>query len=329
MANFVSLVKSIDLIFIIGFIYLQKVMNIKDLQYLLAVADLRHFGKAAEHCHISQPTLSMQLKKLEAELGIQLFERQHKNVMTTSAGEKIIAQTRVIIEQVNHLKTLAQHIRDPLSGEFHLGAIPTVGPYLLPHILPALKKQLPNMHFYLQEGQTHQVVEQLRKGQLDAVILALPISGIEEFICRPLFRENFILALPIDHRLVHQVEVTTANIDAEELLLLGEGHCLKDHALDVCQHIKNQYHPRYQGTSLEMLKHMVAMGEGITLLPQLAANETRHQQIALKSFKHPAPHRKIGMLWRVSSAKKACCSQIIDCIQQVMAKQPGIEISSY
>lgn len=300
-------------------------MNIKDLRYLLAVADLKHFGKAAERCHISQPTLSMQLKKLEGEFGVQLFERHHKNVMVTSAGEKIISQARVVLEQVEHLKTLAQQIRDPLSGDFHLGVIPTVGPYLLPHVLPALKRHLPNIHFYLQEGQTHQIVEQLKQGQLDAIILALPIAGIDEFICRPLFHEDFVLAVPSAHQLASQSEVTVDSIDPNELLLLGEGHCLKDHALDVCQHIKNQYHPRYQGTSLAMLQYMVAMGEGITLLPKLVANGVQQQQLSLIPFRAPVPHRKIGMLWRVSSTKKACCSQIIECIQQVMSGQDGID----
>ncbi len=294
-------------------------MNIKDLQYLVAVADLQRFGRAAERCHVSQPTLSMQLKKLEETLGLQLFERQPKHVMPTSAGEQVIAQARVVLQDIEALTVLAQQIRAPLSGTFHLGAIPTLGPYLLPRVLPYFKQQLPNLRFQLQEMQTHTLITQLKQGQLDAILLALPVAGIDDFICRPLFEEDFVLAVPKDHALAAQDTLTIDAVSVDELLLLGEGHCLKDHALSVCQHIRNPDHARYQGTSLSMLIQMVALGEGITLLPKLVADTVNTPEVALQTFTAPAPHRQIGMLWRTSSAKKAACQHIMDCIKTAVA----------
>ncbi|WP_040953697.1 LysR substrate-binding domain-containing protein, partial [Coxiella burnetii] len=205
-------------------------MNIRDLKYLLAVADSAHFGKAAEKCFVSQPTLSAQLKKLEEELGVRLFERNNKRVLITPIGQIIAAQVRVILQEVEKLKVLAQNAQDPFAGVFHLGIIPTLGPYLLPIILEIFKKRLPKLNLVVYENKTENILHELQQGRLDAVILALPVSA-PNLVVQELFCEPFYVALPKHHPLAKKKSVTLADLEKETLLLLEEGHCLREQAL--------------------------------------------------------------------------------------------------
>jgi LysR family hydrogen peroxide-inducible transcriptional activator len=278
-------------------------MNIRDLKYLVAVADERHFGRAARLSHVSQPTLSMQLKKLEETLGVQLFERNNKQVMITQAGSEIAERARIILRDVDALYASAKAAQDPLAGEFRLGAFPTLAPYFLPPVIPKLRKQLPSMKFLLIEEKTDRLIERLKKGLLDAALLALPIQqeGLET---RSLFTDPFLLAVPQGHRLAKRRQVTRRDIADEELLLLEEGHCLRAQALEVCSVIGASEHEDFRATSLETLRQMVAAGVGITLIPKLARRED--DGIAYIPFGDPAPFRTIGLVWRKGTARREC-----------------------
>ncbi len=278
-------------------------MNLRDLHYLVAVADLKHFGKAAESCHVSQPTLSAQIKKLEDYLGVQLIERNSKQVMLTPVGEDIVARARVIISDAEQIKIMAKQSINPETGSLTLGVIPTLAPYLLPHVVPILKEHYPQLALYFYEDKTAHLLEKLSQGELDAIILALPVPH-EGLNIRKLFSEPFFVAMPNDHPLREHEEVCSDELNDENLLLLAEGHCLRDQALEVCTHIGMQQQAPFSATSLETLRQMVAAGAGITLLPALAVHTkiANSEQICVKPFSNPQPVREIAMLWRKSSA---------------------------
>ena len=284
-------------------------MNLKDLKYLLALAEYRHFGKAAKACSVSQPTLSIQLKKLEQALGVQLFERGQKKVLITTAGLSIVEQAKNVLCAVNELERLAKLANDPFSGELRLGLIPSLGPYLLPHILPVIKRQLPKLKLYLYEDKTEALLMQLQQGGLDAVILALPVP-YKGLIVQTLFKEPFFLVMPVSHSSYNSKELHLKDLNHDNLILLEEGHCLRDQALEVVCYEKSKLEEKmnYRATSLETLRHMVASGAGITLLPLLALEE--QPLIVNKPFAVPIPERKIGMLWRKASALEPCCKSI-------------------
>ncbi|TLY47116.1 MAG: LysR family transcriptional regulator [Gammaproteobacteria bacterium] len=285
-------------------------MNLKDLKYLLALAEYRHFGKAAKACSVSQPTLSIQLKKLEQALGVQVFERGQKRVLITASGLSIVEQAKNVLSAVNELERLAKLANDPFSGELRLGVIPSLGPYLLPHILPIIKQQLPKLTLYLYEDKTEALLAQLEQGNLDAVILALPVQH-KGLIVQTLFKEPFFLVMPVSHSLHNSKELHLKDLNHDNLLLLEEGHCLRDQALEVICHEKSKLEEKmnYRATSLETLRHMVASGAGITLLPLLALEE--QPLIVNKPFVAPIPERKIGMLWRKGSALEPCCKKLV------------------
>lgn len=294
-------------------------MNIRDLTYLVAVADFRHFGKAAEACFVSQPTLSTQLKKLEDELNVLIFERNNKQVMLTNAGKVLITQARTILREVDELKQLAKLSSDPMSGPFKIGIIPTLGPYLLPHIISPLKARFPKCEFFLVEAKTEDCLKELQEGKLDAAIMALPVAETH-FHCQPLFKEDFLLAVPKAHRLSKKKSIKLSDLDDETILLLEEGHCLRDQALDICSN--NNIHEKvgFRATSLETLRHMVAVGSGITLLPQLAVttNPENNKSLSITPFQSPTPKRELAMIWRKHTARKACSEAIADLIQQTI-----------
>lgn len=289
-------------------------MNLRDLQYLVAVADTQHFGKAADQCFVSQPTLSMQIKKLEQELGITAFERTNKQVLLTPAGEALAAQARIVLEEANTLREIAKQSQNPLSGTIKLGVIPTLGPYLLPHAVAKLRRQLPEIEFMFIERQTEQLLEQLKKGHLDAIILALPVDA-HGLTVRKLFSEFFMAAVPSDHPLAQRKRIKLEDLQQETLLLLEEGHCLRDQALAVCQKFDGPQAGSFAATSLETLRNMVAMGSGITLLPSLATEgfKASGKQVAIIPFTKPAPHRQIAMLWRTRTPKTQCMHAIASC----------------
>ncbi|MDX2164632.1 MAG: LysR substrate-binding domain-containing protein [Gammaproteobacteria bacterium] len=286
-------------------------MNIRDLKYLVAVVESEHFGQAAEQCCVSQPTLSMQLKKLEDELGVQLFERNNKCVMTTPIGKQLAEQAKRILGEINTLKNIASNSKDPCSGDFHLGIIPTMGPYLLPQLLSALKKHLTKLNLIVFENKTENILKELHSGLLDAVILALPVEK-EGLVCHELFREEFILALPKDHLLTKKNKVNLSDIRHEELLLLEDGHCLREQIMDACHMLSSQEKTGFKATSLETLKHLVASGLGVTLLPEMMVEKSAKNsgQVVFKHFAKPAPSRKVAILWRKNSARMVCCEKL-------------------
>lgn len=300
-------------------------MNIRDLTYLIAIADHRHFGKAADACFVSQPALSMQIKKLEEMLGVQLIERNTKSIMLTDIGERIVKQARDILTKVDTLKETAKSARDPLSGDLRLGLIPTLAPYLLPHIMPTLSKQFPNLHFYLIEEQTHILLKQLQEGKIDAAILALPLEE-EEFTAIPLFEEPFLLATPKHHPLTKRKTVKITDLQNISLLLLTEGHCLRDQALSFCHSIHTNEVKTFRATSLETLRYMIANNAGITLMPELACRPT--EGICYLPFPKPAPTRTIGLVLRSSAPKLTALQKIAENIKKSLGKYcKGVKVS--
>lgn len=279
-------------------------MNLRDLKYLVALADTRHFGKAAERCFVSQPTLSAQIRKLEDYLGVSLVERQPRNVALTAAGEQVVERARRVIRDTDDIIELAQLSRDPLAGKLRIGLIPTIGPYLLPRVMLKLRKALPKLQVLLYEYQTRVLLQKLRAGELDMGVLALPVDE-DGFETRELYREPFLVAMPAEHRFARQATVKLAELGGEKLLLLEDGHCLRDQALEVCSLLAVEEATDFRATSLETLRQMVASGLGITLLPQLAAEGpfAAGKTLVTKPFNAPPPGRTVGTVWRKSSTR--------------------------
>ncbi|HYB33082.1 MAG TPA: LysR substrate-binding domain-containing protein [Steroidobacteraceae bacterium] len=281
-------------------------LKLRDLRYLVALADQRHFGRAAARCFVSQPTLSAQLKKLEQALGVQLIERAPNNVSLTPAGAEIVTRARRILEASDEVVTLARSQRDPLAGRLRVALLPTIGPYLLPRVAPLIRRSLPRLELRLYEYQTAPLLEKLHDGELDLGVLALPVelAGLE---AHELYREAFLLALPERHPLAAHDSVRVADLKGETLLLLEDGHCLRDQALEVCNRAGVREQQDFRATSLETLRQMVATGAGVTLLPELAGSGAYRSArgVALRPFARPAPQRRIGAVWRKSTARRA------------------------
>jgi len=292
-------------------------LKLKDLRYLVAVAEQRHFGRAAAQCFVSQPTLSAQLKKLEESLGVQLIERAPHNVTLTPAGEEIVGRARRILEASDEMVTLARSQRDPLGGRLRVALLPTIGPYLLPHVAPLVRKALPRLELRLYEYQTGPMLEKLRNGELDVGILALPVDldGLES---RELYREAFTVALPERHPLAGREQLRVGDLKGETLLLLEEGHCLRDQALEVCSRTAVRDAQDFRATSLETLRQMVATGAGVTLLPELAGRGAYRNArgVVLRPFAKPAPVRHIGALWRKTTARRAAIEALSQLISE-------------
>jgi LysR family transcriptional regulator, hydrogen peroxide-inducible genes activator len=300
-------------------------LKLKDLRYLVAVADTRHFGQAAARCFVSQPTLSAQLKKLEDYLGVQLVERHPRRIALTEAGAQVVARARRIIEASDEIVSLTALQRDPLSGRLRVALLPTIGPYLLPLVAARIRKKLPRIELLLYEYQTGPMLEHLQAGDIDMGILALPVpaDGLAE---RALFDEPFVVAVPESHALGARRSLKTADLDGQTLLLLEDGHCLRDQALDVCSHSQVHEKQDFRATSLETLRQMVASGGGITLLPQLASTGAygHARGVAIVPFARPAPVRHIGALWRRTTARQ----EAIDAVCDVIADAAGKVVSS-
>jgi len=298
-------------------------VNLRDLQYLVAVADHRHFGRAAEACFVSQPTLSTQLKKLEQELGVELIERNPRQIMLTEVGQLVVERARIVLEETENIERIARHAQDPASGTIRIGLFPTLAPYLLPHVVPRIHARFPDLELLLVEEKTDTVLEQLRDGRLDAGLLALPIDD-DQLPQEPLFSEDFVLAMPRNHPLAADGgPVTTTALEREQVLLLEEGHCLRDQALAVCQLAGASERSGFRATSLETLRQMVAAGVGITLLPRLAVQPPvpPSDEIALRPFRAPIPRRHIAMLWRKTSVYRDFLPQLADIIRDL---PPGL-----
>ena len=291
-------------------------MNLRTLRYLVALDDKRHFGQAADACFVSQPTLSAQIKKLEEELGVELVERRHKNVLFTPIGAEITKRARRIIQQTDEMVELARSQQDPMVGQVRLGFIPTLAPYLLPHVLPSLHSRYPQLRCLLFEFQTLVALERLDRGELDAAVLALPVplEGLEH---RVLFEEPFFVAVAREHPLAARGSVAIEALREETLLLLEDGHCLRDQALDICSRVDVHETHDLRATSLETLRQMVATNIGVTLLPGLAIRE--HDEVATLAIQPRSPCRSIAMVWRSSNPRDTTLSLLAETMTEAMA----------
>lgn len=294
-------------------------MNLKDLKYLVALADTGHFGKAAERTFVSQPTLSAQLKKLEQYLGVKLVERQPKNVQLTDVGKQIVVRARRMLDLGDEIIALGRNNTDPFAGKLKVGLIPTIGPYLLPRVMQKLRKALPHLGLMLYEHQTEALLKRLRDGEIDLGIMALPIAldGLES---RQLYGEAFTVALPNNHPLAIKANIKVQDLKGQTLLLLEDGHCLRDQALEVCSRIDVREAEDFRATSLETLRQMVVAGLGITLLPQTAVEPPFGSQrgLTIRQFAKPAPTRTVGAVWRKSSTRASAIMAVCDVLDHAM-----------
>lgn len=297
-------------------------INFRDLRYLVAVADYGHFGRAASACYVSQPTLSTQIKKLEHYLGVQLIERTNKQVMLTPTGRSIADRARRILNDVAEIVDQARAAGDPMAGDLRIGLIPTVGPYLLPHLVPALASATPSLRPLLYEEQTRHLLDDLHRGDLDAAVMAVPVED-EGLNHTSLFHEPFYLAMPGDHALARREAIDLGDLEAESLLLLEEGHCLRDQALDVCSMVGAREEVSFRATSMETLRQMVAAGLGMTLLPALAAHTEAGgepgQGMTLRPFRARAPERELALFWRKGAAREPAINAVADVIRELDA----------
>jgi LysR family hydrogen peroxide-inducible transcriptional activator len=296
-------------------------MNLRDLRYLVALADTRHFGKAAERSFVSQPTLSAQIKKLENYLGVQLIERQPRRVTLTDTGARILPIARRILQDSDEIVSLARNEHDPLSGKMKMALIPTIGPYLLPLVTRRLRRQLPRLKLMLYEHQTQPLLERLRGGDIEVGVLALPVP-LDGLVARELYDEPFSVAMPNDNPLAKKHNVKLDDLKGETLLLLEDGHCLRDQALDVCSRIDVKESEDYRATSLETLRQMVAAGLGVTLLPDLATRGPfgSGHGLTVKPFAKPVPSRTVGAVWRKSSSRTEAIKAVCDVISGTVSE---------
>lgn len=278
-------------------------MTLTDLRYLLALARERHFGRAAEKCHVSQPTLSVAIKKVEEELGVQLFERGATEVKITATGQRIVSQAEKVLLEAAQIPEIAAAGKDPLAGPLRVGVIYTIGPYLLPRLIPRVHELAPRMPLIIQENYTTRLVEALKRGDLDVIILSLPFeeAGV---VAQPVYDEPFRVLMPANHPWTDLQRIDPERLAEDQLLLLGAGNCFRDQVLEVCPHFRNVggLQRTLEGSSLETIRHMVATGLGVTVLPSSAADELPVQNplVAVRPFSDPQPTRRIALAWRVT-----------------------------
>jgi LysR family hydrogen peroxide-inducible transcriptional activator len=295
-------------------------MNLRDLKYLVALADHKHFGHAAAACFVSQPTLSTQIKKLEEELGVPLVERAPRKVMLTPAGRDAADRARRIVAEVEQMKEAARRSQDPEAGTVRLGIFPTLGPYLLPHVVPRIRTRFPQLELLLIEEKSDVLLSRLREGKLDAGLLALPLQD-DQLHTEFLFEEPFLLAVPEAHPLAERDSLSLGELSNQQLLLLEDGHCLREQALDVCRISGANEKSEFRATSLETLRQMVAANVGITLLPTLAVKPpvARSDNIHLLGFTDSHPSRRIAMVWRRSSAMAGFLQELAKVFRELPA----------
>src|SRR6187455_154275 len=281
-------------------------MTLTELKYIVAVAREKHFGKAAEACFVSQPTLSVAIKKLEEELEVKLFERSANEVTVTPLGEEIVRQAQSVLEQAASIKEIAKRGKDPLAGPLRLGVIYTIGPYLLPDLVRQAIARTPQMPLMLQENFTVRLLEMLRTGEIDCAIMAEPFPDTGLAIA-PLYDEPFLAAVPKAHPLAKRKSISADELKLEKMLLLGTGHCFRDHVLEVCPEYAqftsgatDGMRKTFEGSSLETIKYMVASGMGVTVVPQLSVPAERQAHVAYVPFDEPVPMRRVVLAWRRS-----------------------------
>ncbi len=299
-------------------------MTLTELRYIIAVARERHFGRAADACFVSQPTLSVAVRKLEEELGVTLFERARQEVSVTPVGERIIEQAARVLEETERVRLLAQQGRDPLQGPLRVGAILTVGPYLLPGLVSLMHKRAPRMPLVLEENYTAKLSERLRQGELDVIIVALPFE-MPGVVTETLYFEPFVVVLPASHPWCRRKAIDANDLATQNLLLLGAGHCFRDQVLDACPScnraalIDGEIQQTVEGSSLETIRYMVASGIGITVLPCSAVGKEQYARklLAVRPFREPVPGRHVVVAWRESFPRPQAIATlkeaILDC----------------
>jgi LysR family hydrogen peroxide-inducible transcriptional activator len=293
-------------------------MNLSDLRYALAVAQEKHFRKAAQRCFISQPALSLSIQRLEGELGVKLFERNRKEVTVTPAGLLVLEQAQRTLEEADKIKLVAQQHHNPLAGVLKLGVIFTIGPYLLPDLIPLLHEKAPLMALDVEENTTANLAELLKNGKIDIAIIALPfvLPNIET---RALYDEPFAVVTPKNHPLANQKTIDPHTLNNEKVLLLASGHCFSNQVLEACPQLHQHSSDVLQGNSLETVRHMVASGLGITVLPQSAlVDRYKNPLLKIIPFSEPAPSRRVAIAWRKSYAR----TQAIDALMSAIASLP-------
>lgn len=283
-------------------------MTLTEFKYLVTLAQELHFGKAASKCFVSQPTLSVAIKKLEDELGVALFERSSGSIRLTEVGNKVVSQAEKVLAETQRVQELAHAGKDQLSGALRVGAIYTVGPYLFPHLVPEVRQAAPNMPLYIEENYTAVLREKLRRGELDAIFIALPFHE-PEVVTQTLYDEPFEVLMPSQHKLAKKKSLNIQDLTSEDVMLLGEGHCMRDQILEFCPKLIERNRDTNtriaEGSSIETLRHMVASGIGITLLPYTATgiNSYSDDVVTTRPLSNPQPFRTIALAWRVSFAR--------------------------
>ncbi|MDY0013755.1 MAG: LysR substrate-binding domain-containing protein [Rhodocyclaceae bacterium] len=278
-------------------------MTLTDLRYLVALARERHFGRAAEKCHVSQPTLSVAIKKVEDELGVMLFERSATEVKITETGRRVVDQAEKVLLEASQIKEIASAGKDPLAGPLRLGVIYTIAPYLLPRLIPRVHALAPRMPLIIQENYTSRLADALKRGELDVIIIALPFEepGV---VAQAVYDEPFRVLIPAGHPWEAEAAIAPEQLADDQLLLLGSGNCFREQVLEVCPECRNVggLQRTLEGSSLETIRHMVATGVGITVLPSAAADELPGQNslVAVRPFTEPQPFRRVAMAWRVT-----------------------------
>jgi len=302
-------------------------MTLTDLRYIVALSQERHFGRAAEKCHVSQPTLSVAVKKLEDQLGITLFERSAADVKITEIGRQIVAQAESVLREANQIRDIAEAGKDPLAGPLRLGLIYTIGPYLLPALIPLLTLRAPRMPLVIQENYTAKLAEALKRGEIDVAVIALPFDepGI---VVQQLYDEPFRVVLPASHAWVDAKRISAERLQEEPLLLLGAGNCFREQVLAACPQCAHGtgLQKTLEGSSLETIRHMVATGLGITVLPSTAADPLVASQklVAVRHFSAPEPSRRVALAWRVTYPR----TKVIDLLRSAIldSHPPGVTV---
>jgi LysR family hydrogen peroxide-inducible transcriptional activator len=304
-------------------------MTLTELRYIVAVAQKHHFGRAAQACCVSQPTLSIAIRKLEDELDIRLFERSSKNqIRITEIGQQVIDQAYIVLQEVQVLSEIAQQGKDPLSGQFKLGVIYTIGPYLLPELIPELTRTAPKLRLIIEENFTANLLQSLKQGALDAIIISYPFEepGIET---APLYEEPFIVALPLEHEWKDRREINAGDLAGQDLMLLGAGHCFRDQVIKACPNCmsgNSELTRTLEGGSLETIRHMVAAGTGITVLPRtsITRNHQNESLIGIKPFAKPSPSRTVAIAWRKHFPRR----EAIHLVRETIQKTPldGVQV---
>lgn len=281
-------------------------MTLTELRYIVILAEEQHFGRTAERCHVSQPTLSVAVKKLEEELGVELFERTKTGIKPTVMGERIVKQAKALLAGTEAIKALAEAGKDQLGSPLALGTIFTMGPYLLPQLIPHLQKQVPGMPLLVQEDYTENLRRKLRDGVLDVILVSLPFSE-SDVVTQELFDEPLVLIMPRNHSLAHKAEITLADIQPQQLLLMGQGHCLREQVLALCPALRADLQSgevvlRAEGNSLETLRYMVAAGLGLSILPRSAAEASlcHANRLVARPLAIPGGQRRLALAWRAS-----------------------------